>query len=120
MMRCKKLGLVLVIAFVLSALSNASPNEKGHGAHKQHALPHGLTKKMQRGGSLPPGWQKKVRIGHALPADITAHAKPLTSRIGLHLPLAGKGEIYVEIEGKAVRMNKDTKAIIEIIDILSH
>lgn len=43
---------------------------KGKKNKKHKNLPHGLQKKLARGGQLPPGWQKKVARGEVLDADI--------------------------------------------------
>jgi hypothetical protein len=74
---------------------------------KEKSLPPGLVKKVKRGGTLPPGWQKKLIVGKSLDKDIFDHGKIIATD--------SKGLITISVEGKLIKLVKDTREIVEIL-----
>ena len=95
------IGISLIMMFGISGIS--------YGKHdNEKSLPPGLQKKSERGQSLPPGWQKKLIVGHVLEDDIYEHG-----RIVVTDP---NGLVTISIEGRLIRLIKDTREIVEILD----
>jgi hypothetical protein len=76
---------------------------------KEKPLPPGLQKKVAEGQPLPPGWQKKIAVGNVLDASVYAHAKVV---------LRDNGIETLSIEGKIIRVLKNTLEVVEIISDL--
>lgn len=75
---------------------------------KQKSLPPGLQKKAAKGQSLPPGWQNKLVVGERLERDIYDSGEIVASD--------KKGLVTISIEGKLVKLVKDTREIVEILN----
>lgn len=75
--------------------------------NKEKSLPPGLQKKSERGQSLPPGWQKKLIVGTILENDIYKHGKMIATD--------NRGFVTISIEGKLIKLIKDTREIVEIL-----
>ncbi|MGD2117965.1 MAG: hypothetical protein PVG66_06385 [Chromatiales bacterium] len=97
--------------------SHAGQGEKHAGKHpgKQKALPPGLRKKLERGGSLPPGWQKKLARGEVLDAGLYAQSEPLPRMILERLPPAPDGTSIRHIEDRVVRILNATDVILDVL-----
>lgn len=95
------IGLSLIMLVGISGVSYGK-NDKEKG------LPPGLQKKSERGQSLPPGWQKKLIVGHVLEDDIYEHGRIVATDPG--------GLVTITIEGRLIRLIKDTREIVEILD----
>jgi hypothetical protein len=76
---------------------------------KSGQLPPGLQKKVDRGEPLPPGWQKKIAKGDILDKNIFRHGK-------IVVPVDPYGIITVRIDGKLLKLNKNTRKIIDILN----
>ncbi len=98
-----KLSLLPVTLLALSLLS-----QTGVADPPGKALPPGLEKKLERGGELPPGWEKKLRVGEILDTEVYAHAR-------IVVPIDDEGLITVAIEGRMLRLARDSRRIIEIL-----
>lgn len=94
-----------ICASIIMLLGMANFCYAKHG--KERSLPPGLQKKMERGQSLPPGWQKKLVVGHVLDRDIYERGKIIATN--------NKGLVTVSIDGKLVKLVKDTREIVEIL-----
>ncbi len=94
--------IVPVAAALLMALGTAEAKNP-HGD-----LPPGLQKKVEQGGELPPGWQKKLVKGQVLDWDLYEYGK-----------VYSYGDDYerVYIEDKIVTVIRNTREIIEILDL---
>lgn len=101
----KAIIVCLSSALLLFGVGNLAYAKHGNG----RGLPPGLQKKVARGESLPPGWQKKLEPGKVMDRDVYDQAQVVHTD-------AVKGTITVSIDGKLVRLMKDTR---EIVDILS-
>jgi hypothetical protein len=94
-------GLSLIMMFGICGISHAKND-------KEKSLPPGLQKKSERGQSLPPGWQKKLVVGNVLEDDIYEHGRIIaTDRDGL---------VTIRIEDRLIRLIKDTREIVEILE----
>lgn len=101
----KKLLIVCsFLAFLVFGLSGISYAKND----KEKNLPPGLQKKMDRGQSLPPGWQKKLVVGEVLEPEIYDQ--------GVIVATDHKGLVTINIEGKLVRLVKDTREIVDILN----
>lgn len=98
--------LAIAVSFSFMGIAEAK-NDK----EKEKGLPPGLQKKAKKGKPLPPGWQKKLVAGHILERDIYNHGKIIKK-------VDDKGLITISIEGKLVRLVKNTREIVEIIESL--
>jgi hypothetical protein len=94
------ISLSLLLALGMGSFSYAKDN-------KERNLPPGLQKKTDRGESLPPGWQKKLVVGDVLEEDIYEQGNLITTD--------SNGLITISIEGKLVKLIKDTREIVEIL-----
>lgn len=96
--------MVFSLVFFVFGLSDLSYAKND----KEKGLPPGLQKKVDKGQSLPPGWQKKLVVGDVLEPEIYDH--------GVVVATDNKGLVTVNIEGKLVRLVKDTREIVEILN----
>ena len=90
--------------------------EKGKGK-KNHGLPPGLAKKLERGGKLPPGWEKKVCVGEKIPVEVLKECKPLPKELTLKLPTPPVGTLTVSVDGRIVRLMEATKEILDVFEL---
>lgn len=108
----KVIILILSIMLISPALAKNENKNK-----KQKALPPGLEKKVEKTGQLPPGWQKKLQKGEVL--DPTLYeigmrniVKPENYSLKPRL-----GTEVMKIENRIIRIKKDTKEILDILNI---
>ncbi|PKH02670.1 hypothetical protein CXF72_10365 [Psychromonas sp. MB-3u-54] len=92
--------LAVVLTFAFSSAEAKSDHEK--------SLPPGLQKKVARGDSLPPGWQKKLAVGEKLDRQVYDSAD-------LVFPVDDQGIITIKVEGKVLRLIKESLDIVEIL-----
>lgn len=92
--------LAVVLTFAFSSAEAKSDHEK--------SLPPGLQKKVAHGDSLPPGWQKKLAVGEHLDHQVYESADVV-------FPIDDQGIITVEVEGKVIRLIKESLDIVEIL-----
>jgi hypothetical protein len=92
--------LAVMLTFAFSSAEAKPDHEK--------SLPPGLQKKVARGDSLPPGWQKKLAVGEPLERQVYDSAD-------IVFPVDDQGVITVEVEGKVVRLIKESLDVIEIL-----
>lgn len=102
-----KKTLLIIISIAISCFMTFS-YAKGK-KDKQKDLPPGLQKKAQKGKELPPGWQKKLKKGEILDQEIIDCSTTIT-------PINNEGIITIKIEDKIVKLVKDTKKIVEILE----
>lgn len=76
---------------------------------KKKNLPPGLEKKVESGIPLPPGWQKKIVRGEVLDISVYRHGTIL-------VPVDSKGEEIIMIQNRILRILKDSRKIIEILN----
>lgn len=94
------LGISMILVFGVYGISFGKDD-------KEKGLPPGLQKKSERGQSLPPGWQKKLIVGNILEKDIYKHGKIVATD--------NRGLVTISIEGKLIKLIKDTREIVEIL-----
>ncbi|MFT6927834.1 MAG: hypothetical protein ACJAZP_003479 [Psychromonas sp.] len=92
--------LTVMLTFAFSSAEAKSDHEK--------SLPPGLQKKIARGDNLPPGWQKKLAVGKPLDHQVYDNARIVS-------PADDRGIITVEVDGKVMRLIKESLDIIEIL-----
>lgn len=92
--------LAVVLSFAFSSAQAKSDQEK--------SLPPGLQKKVARGDKLPPGWQKKLAVGEHLESQVYDSANVV-------FPVDDHGIITIEVEGKIIRLIKESLDIVEIL-----
>ncbi|ABM02805.1 hypothetical protein Ping_0964 [Psychromonas ingrahamii 37] len=92
--------LAIVLTFAFSSVEAKSDHEK--------SLPPGLQKKVARGGSLPPGWQKKLAVGEKLERQVYDSAD-------IVFPVDDQGIITIKVEGRVIRLIKESLDIVEIL-----
>lgn len=71
-------------------------------------LPPGLQKKAASGKQLPPGWQKKLKKGAVLDRDVYRKGTVIA-------PLDPLGLITIRIDDRVLRLDKQTRKIIDIL-----
>lgn len=76
--------------------SQSGNKHKGHGRHKQHQLPPGISKNLARGKALPPGIAKQF-----LPDDLQRALPPV--RDGHERVIVAGKVLLVEIATQVVR-----------------
>lgn len=84
---------------------------------KHKTLPHGLQKKLARGGQLPPGWQNKVVRGEVLGNDILRQSEYLPSALTRRLPELEDGVEIRRVGDKVVRVLEGSGTVIDVIDL---
>ncbi len=80
-------------------------------------LPPGLAKKVARGGKLPPGWQRKCVVGEIMPPEVYDQCHPLPPEVVVKMPPSPEPTLTVTIGGKAVRLLKATREILDVFDV---
>ena len=97
-------------------------NENAHsgtGKHKgkMKELPHGLQKKLERGGELPPGWQKKLARGEVLDPELRYQSNSLPDELLSRLPNQRAATEIIKLKDKVIRVGKGEGTIVDIIDL---
>lgn len=105
-----KLLSILAIALSLGVFSN--PVFAKDNKSQDKALPQGLQKKLDRGGTLPPGWERKLSRGEILEQEIYEQSE-------IVIPLDRDGLLTVRVEGKLIKLVEATREIIEIVELLN-
>lgn len=98
---------VLVCALAAVLFTQPVLAKKDKEKHKQ--LPPGLQKNADRGKPLPPGWAKKLKKGETLDEEVYEHSDVV-------VPVDDKGMLVVKVEGKVIKLIKNTREIVEILD----
>lgn len=99
----------VITACASIALMTLSVSNLAYAKHdKENGLPPGLQKKLDRGQGLPPGWQKKVAVGKVLDRDVYDQ--------GIVVASDKKGLVTISIGGKLVKLVKDTREIVGILN----
>ncbi|QEW07006.1 hypothetical protein [Nitrincola iocasae] len=88
-------------------------------AYNQRALPPGLQRKLDRGGSLPPGWQNKLARGEVLSADIYRQGVRLPNDYGRYSQDQQDETELLLLGDKIVRVVQGQGTILDVIDITS-
>jgi hypothetical protein len=104
------LAVCLIMAFPVYAKNNGKYK-------KQKKMPPGLEKKLARTGELPPGWQKKIAKGQVLDLSLYKIGKPITNKHKGNSLKPEAGTELLQIDDRIIRVKKDTKEILDIIDI---
>lgn len=84
---------------------------------KGKKLPPGLQKKLAKGGDLPPGWKKKFARGEVVSDDVYRARQGLPRSI-LDDIRSIDGTEVIQVDDQVARVIKDTRTIIDVIDIL--
>ncbi|MDX1669307.1 MAG: hypothetical protein R3194_07815 [Limnobacter sp.] len=80
-------------------------------------LPPGLQKKVARGGDLPPGWKKKFARGEVVSDDVYAARQGLPRSVIDDIRNIDGTEV-IQVDDQVARVIKDTRTIIDVIDIV--
>ncbi len=96
------------ITFIILVGLIASPVSADKDKGKKKQLPPSLQMNVEKGKPLPPGWQKKLAKGEILDKTIYLQSQ-------IVVPVDAQGLITVQIEGKLVKLYKDTREIVEIL-----
>ena len=102
--------IALCAALSLAALP-ALAQGRGQGQGPKHCPP-GLAKKNPP--CIPPGLVGKFGIGETLTDDVWWD--PINDWQFYNLPEPAIGEIYIEVEGGALKILQDTMTILQILD----
>lgn len=94
-----------IIVFVAASLQANPP----HNMNKNN-LPHGLEKKVERGGSLPPGWQKKLKKGERIDPEVLKHGHEVHGKYDQF-----EDTIVYQVGSRIFRIAKDSREILEIL-----
>ncbi len=90
------------------------------GSKKQKGLPPGQKKRLKSGKGLSPGWQKKLAAGEVLSESDYQHSAPVSwesvTEYHYHYPPLQPHEELVRIEGKIIRLMRNTREIIEVLE----
>lgn len=101
----KLLTIAIVLILALGVDFSFAKNDKKNNSK---SLPPGLEMNAARGKALPPGWQKKMVAGSILDKEVFDHGK-------ITVPIDDKGYITFELEGRAVRLVKATREIVDVL-----
>lgn len=101
MKKATAIGLFVAMSF---GVGNVAYAQKPHG----DGLPPGLQKKAARGQNLPPGWQKKLAVGQVMQKDIYDQGTVVNAN--------DNGLVTIRIDGRLVRLIKDTREIVQILN----
>lgn len=109
-----KLTSVVITGLVLSLTMSISTFAKDdHEQHKKDkSLPPGLQKKVDQGQPLPPGWQKKLHRGDVLEHDIYDRGR-------IVVPLDRDGIISIQVEGALIKLDNNSRKILDIVNIIT-
>ncbi len=99
-----------------SAESSNPPLLLAGGPKKQKGIPPGQRKRLESGKGLSPGWRKKLAAGEVLSESDYQRAAPIPVENVRSYPPLRPNEELVRIEGKIVRLMKNTREIIEVLD----
>lgn len=105
---------ILLLSFVI-ALPVAAKN--GGKGDKPKSLPPGLAKKVERGKELPPGWRKKLILGTVLDTELYGIAIKITRSPSSVYPKIQPHTELLRIEDKIIRIQDDTRKILEIFGL---
>jgi hypothetical protein len=105
----KNLIISTLLVASLSAFPVCAKNDKGNKGAKGKNVTHGLQKKISRGKPLPPGWEKRLAKGNLLGKDIFEAGKVI-------VPVDNKGIMTIKVEGKAIKLFKATREIVDILE----
>lgn len=107
---------VVIAGLVLSLMAPISVFAKDDQEHKHHkkekGLPPGLQKKVDHGERLPPGWQKKLHRGDVLEHDIYDRGRII-------VPLDKDGIISIQVEGALIKLDNNSRKILDIVNIIT-
>lgn len=99
----------LVTLALICLVANPGLAAPAYGKGNEKPLPPGLAMKQARGGELPPGWQKKLAKGDVLDDEIYSAGKVV-------VPVGKDGSITIEVDGTRLRVNVETRTILDIFD----
>jgi len=91
-------------------------NSDGDEPKKKKSLPHGLQKKLARGGELPPGWQKKVARGEVLDAGLYRHSRSLPEALLNRLSTDADTELRL-LDDRVIRIIDDSRVILDVLQV---
>ena len=80
-------------------------------------LPPGLQKRVERDKPLPAGWEKRLRPGVRIDPQVYAYAQPVTREILQALPPQPGGTILVTIDGRLVRIARNSQIILDVFKL---
>ncbi|MGI2136897.1 hypothetical protein [Shewanella baltica] len=107
---------VVIAGLVLSLMAPISVFAKDGHEHEHHkkekGLPPGLQKKVDHGERLPPGWQKKLHRGDVLEHDIYDRGRII-------VPLDRDGIISIQVEGALIKLDNNSRKILDIVNIIT-
>lgn len=82
------------------------------------SLPPGLRKNLERGKPLPPGWQKKVAAGQVIDAGWLDLMTPVSYDDLPGIQRHPGTRMYYH-DNRLVRVNPETRMIIEVVNLLT-
>lgn len=106
---------ILVLALAGLLVSPAYADPPAHA--RNHGLPPGLQKKMERGGTLPPGWQRKLHRGSVLDPEVYDMSRPVDASVRAQLPLGPQGTVDIQVEDKVIRISVASRVIQAVFDV---
>lgn len=87
-------------------------------ADNRRNLPPGLRKNLERGKPLPPGWQKKVAAGQVIDADWLQLMSPISYDDLPGIRRTQGTRMYYH-DNRLIRVNEETRVILDVINLLS-
>jgi len=91
----------------------AASTPRGRTAHKLSAE---LAGAVDPGVQLESGWEKKLLRGEILTLPVFSQCKPLPREIAVRLPAAPAGTVLVALEGRIIRLVRQTRQILDVYD----
>ncbi len=92
------------------------PTKKNNKVKKK-SLPHGLAKKLARGGTLPPGWQMKVARGEVMDYEAYNNANPLPEKLLRRLSSIPEGTVLLLVGNKIVKVIEASRKIVDLFEL---
>lgn len=100
---------LIISTLLVTSLAAFPVSAKKDKGNKGKDVPHGLQKKALKGEPLPPGWQKKLSKGKELDQTVYDAGR-------IVVPIDNKGIVIINVEGKAIKLLKATREIVEILN----
>lgn len=92
------------------------PFRKPHAALTP--LSGGVAKKLTQGKHIPPGWRERITLGKRLDFIVYRSSSRLHGATLQHLPPAPAGTEIIRVENSILRLQTNTRIVLDIFDLL--
>ena len=115
------LAVIVSISLLLSvstfAKDNSNKKSKKVKHQKAKQLPHGLQKKLNRGGTLPPGWRDKLIVGTKVDNRILDNGRVLYTSDYSKPEYKTPGTEVYKVNDKIIKVLSATNVILDVLDL---